>query len=595
MSGVAGIINSGSTDKNFLDRLLIHKPDNGKKGYYTDKGMGIMQNVLETDFNKDEKFPLVDEELVCFVDGIIYNYEDLKGILEKKGYKFKTSGKFEIVPHLYREFGKDFFTYLNGKFAIILWNSKNKELVIGVDKNSQKLIYYTQTKEGIIFSSQIKGILNSKLINAEPNWQQIYNYLSYPNIYGEETLFKGIKKIVGGTYISLKDNTLKSQTYNRSFPKKSFFNRSFKENHKQILSDAINRVCMEDKKTGVQLSGGMDSTAIAYLAKENGSKINAYSIGYEGFEDSGDSYYAREVARILDIDLKQKIINSKEIETMNDLIKINELGINPKGMWPAFNCSKIARSKEKVLLNGGGSDFRYGKTDADKIISKLRLLQLATPKFSKRFILSKTDHFYTKNMKAFELLYSKNNIDMRIKLFKGFLDSEKENILENSQYVKTSDYIKNIYQKLNIDEEFNYFIFDMSILMTKHKTHASYNSLEMSYPFLDSEFISLMKATPNFQKSFLSAKSSLKKILVPKFPKQILNRKKEGFIPPNKWFPERKEFLYSKLDDLSKRKGFDGKGIERLKDSKNTTNYWNKILVLAIIESWFEVFIDNQN
>ena len=157
-------------DKKILKQLVDpQKYSCGRKiNYYYDKNLYLAHSVFFTEFTKGEKFPVENkyDELVCFVDGIIFNYRKIRKELESKGYRFETSGKYEIIPYLYKEYGNDCFGYLDGKFLIAIWDRKTKKLCIASDRNASKPVYYTKAGAALIFSSKIKGILNTGLAAA---------------------------------------------------------------------------------------------------------------------------------------------------------------------------------------------------------------------------------------------------------------------------------------------------------------------------------------------------------------------------------------------------------------------------------------------
>ena len=597
MTAIAGVFSfSDNADKSIMRNILAgQKHACGEKTFhFSDKQICIAQSNFNITFLEKENFPVKNknESIICFVNGIIYNYLELKTLLEKKGYQFRTSGKFEIIPLLYEEFGKDCFSYLKGKFSIAIWDSLKKELILAVDRYSSKNLYYTTVNNEVLFSSEIKGLLKTKLFSVKPNWQEAYNQLTFSSVYGPDTLFYGVKKILGGMYVSFKKGSSSMNNYQIPITEKRSYSSSFLKDHRKKLLSAVETSLMEDKKTGVHLSGGVDSAILAYFAKEVLGTVNSYSIGYDGFENEGDSLYARETARILDINIKQKILRSNELEKLNKLMWISELPFS-EGPVSTFHAFEMAKNKEKVILGGAGPETIYGPFLAKRFIIELFLssrgFKFLRPDSLKTFLLNYSN-FTTPHLRMLRRIFIDDYFEGALDLIGGFDECEKRLLFANPKILKTSQHLKNVYEKYNIKTDIVDFVFLNNLIMEKNSRFSAFSSLEISYPFLDSNFTLFMEKIPSFQKSLFSSKSALKRVM--SIPRKILHRKKEGFILPTKFYSEQKDFLYSKLDSLSQRKEFNKKGIERLKNSINAINYWYKIQHLATLESWFEVFID---
>ncbi len=211
MCGIVGIVNKNKApvDYNILyntaDVLTHRGPDD--EGYYIKSNVGLYHKRLSIIDLSTGHQPMHSGSLVIVFNGEIYNYIELREELKKKGYEFRTNSDTEVILKMYEEYGTAAVNMLNGMFAFLIYDRKNKKIFAARDHFGIKPLYYFQNKNVIIFASEIKAILQHPEVIARPNYENLQEYLTFQFLTGESTLFNNIYKIVPGHFLLLDLNS----------------------------------------------------------------------------------------------------------------------------------------------------------------------------------------------------------------------------------------------------------------------------------------------------------------------------------------------------------------------------------------------------
>ena len=179
-----------------------------------DAGIGLANARLSIIDIEGGHQPIQNETGTIHVtyNGEIYNYRELRQELEQCGHKFRTKSDTEVIVHGYEEFGESFVTKLNGMFAIALWDSPKKKLILARDRMGIKPLYYTTKENTILFASEMKSILQAPLSRAVDE-QSLYAILNLGYIPGDRTLLQGIRKLPPSTYLVFQNATIRIEQY----------------------------------------------------------------------------------------------------------------------------------------------------------------------------------------------------------------------------------------------------------------------------------------------------------------------------------------------------------------------------------------------
>ena len=254
------------------------------------------------DLNERSNQPFTDyvDNCILVFNGEIYNFQDLKTTLLKDGIHFKTNSDTEVILHSWRKWGNECFNKFKGMFALAIWNPQKNELILARDRFGEKPLYYISEQHQFYFASELNTI--SKFLNfVELDPSSINDYFYWGYIPSPNCLIKGVKKLKPGHCGILRENCYKEFKYYKK-PKLSV-EADCDQIQSQIhcnLSVAVQRALVADVPVGLSLSGGIDSCAIAAIAKkEFDTKLKCISIGYKGRPKSDERNRAKVISKSL--------------------------------------------------------------------------------------------------------------------------------------------------------------------------------------------------------------------------------------------------------------------------------------------------------
>jgi asparagine synthase (glutamine-hydrolysing) len=222
MCGINGIAlsnrSSRQLDADVLVRMrdcLIHRgPDDS--GSFIDGRVGLGHRRLSIVDVKAGHQPMANEDgsLHITYNGEIYNHADFRDALEAKGHIYQTHCDTETILHLYEEHGPGCVEYLRGMFAFAIWDARKKELFLARDRLGVKPLYYVHAGDGsFFFASEIKGLLAARALTPELNLSALPDYLANHATSGDETLFRGVKRLLPGHTLIWRDGKVEIDQY----------------------------------------------------------------------------------------------------------------------------------------------------------------------------------------------------------------------------------------------------------------------------------------------------------------------------------------------------------------------------------------------
>src|SRR5437879_4393054 len=368
MCGICGIVYSGKERRVQRDTLaqmnarIVHRgPDDD--GFFVEGNVGLAMRRLSIIDVRTGHQPISneDESLWIVYNGEIYNHRELRSKLEARGHRYRTRSDTETIIHLYEEYGCDCVQHLRGMFAFAIWDRRLRRLFIARDRLGIKPLYYVYDGKKFVFGSEIKAILAYPGIKPEFNQNTLAEYLAFGYIAGQETMFRGIRKLLPGNRLEIDEaGKIKIEPYwdlsipagNDGRPRPHYIKA-----YRELLEECVASHLMSDVPLGVFLSGGLDSSAVAALtSKIRGEQIETFSVGY-GEEAYSELPYAREVAR--HIGSRHHEVRLSRQEFFDSLPKLIWHEDEPI-VWPSsvslYSVARLARERVTVVLTGEGSD-----------------------------------------------------------------------------------------------------------------------------------------------------------------------------------------------------------------------------------------------
>lgn len=365
MCGIGGIVGRNSdSDLNALaaiQRGLRHRgPDDS--GMHVDGRVALAHTRLSIIDLAGGHQPLYsdDNKLCLIVNGEIYNYLELRGRLEAQGYSFKTHSDCEVIIPLYQRYGTEFVTHLRGMYAFALWDSEKRKLLLGRDRMGEKPLYFSFNDQRLVFSSELRALLSSGLVDKELSPKAVARYFRYQYVPEPETPFAQVNKLRAGTVMQLDLDSwrLHEQKYWSPWNAPAI-DGDPKILIRESLEDAVKSSLISDVPIGLSLSGGIDSSILACMMRAYTTKdVHAISIGYPDAAQVDERPQAKALAEKLGL-----IYHDVELDDA-DMVKafpsIAAWRDDPIGDISGFNYHAIMRHARdhgvKVMLQGHGAD-----------------------------------------------------------------------------------------------------------------------------------------------------------------------------------------------------------------------------------------------
>lgn len=639
MCGICGT--AGFADRELLGRMaavMAHRgPDD--EGFHVSPGgrAGLGHRRLRIiDLSPAAGQPMANEDgtLRLVYNGEIYNFRELREELVRGGHRFRSQSDGEVILHLYEELGAGCLTRLNGIFALALWDERDGTLLLARDPLGVKPLYYAETGRGLVFASEVKGLLQAEDLPAALEPAALPEFLTFLWVPGPRTMFRGVRKLMPGERLHWRDGRITTETYwDLNFIEEPRPAGQLADELRAMLAAAVKRQLVADVPVGVFLSGGVDSSAILALATEAaGGPVRAYTIAYREsdarLEQSGrDRYYARRVAKRFGADYH-------EIEVAPDVAALlprvvwhlDEPVADPAAISTLLIC-EAARPEVTVLLSGQGGDevfagYRWHRNEqlarlaglAPRFMREglfrpaLALLPrvagrlpgassgyaLAVHRYGDKFLRG-LDRSPEERYVAFRAYYD------RAGLAEVLAPELREQLAGADPFRSHLDYFERhpadafLNRALYVDTKT--FLPELNLTYSDKLSMAA--SLEVRVPLLDLEIVRFMAGVPTGLKlRGLTTKYLFKRALAGLVPDEVIRRRKAGFgAPIRQWLRADLAPLVADLlapDRLRDRGLLDPAVVARMirENAAGTHDHTYRLWAFLTLEMWLRNFVD---
>ena len=609
--------------KNMLNTLVHRGPDGD--GIVVLDGCGLGHRRLAIIDLKSGAQPLANEDESIWVtfNGEIYNFRELRKLLEGKNHRFRTESDTESIVHLYEERGPNLVESLRGMFAFGIWDARKRSLILARDRIGKKPVYWFEDKEGIYFASEIKALLQLPHCPREIDFESIDLYLTYQSVQGTKTIFRGIHRLAPASYLTWTGRspiTIEKYWVPDWTKKTQLSYQDAKEHLRELVRDATRARLISDVPLGAFLSGGVDSSiVVSAMAELSDMPVKTFTIGFPQ-SDFTETKFAKMVAEKFGTDHEEFIVEPSATDILPKLVWHYDQPFGDPASLPTYYLSKMAREHVTVALNGEGGDEFWGGYEAyrasvyHQIYSKLTnqnirnllasLVSGLSEGATKESIKGKIKRFLNASCSSTE------NCHLRLtQVFSGSAraDLYSPDFLSELDGYQGDSYLLNLMQGDGesgligdvIDRVLrgDTLAFLPDTLLTKVDIATMAVSLEGRSPLLDTSVMEFAASLPSKWKvGIFALKRIVKEAYEGILPHEILYRPKMGFnVPLTHWFRgELFEFIREVLCDQGcrSRTYFNQKAIERLiEDHKrgvrdNATRLW----VLMMLELWHKEF-----
>lgn len=548
MCGIAGILSfeanapiiTGNLIEQMRDSMVHRGPD--ESGIFRDSHIALGQRRLSIIDLAGGSQPMcnADQSIWVLNNGEIYNYQQVRAELEKRGFTFRTNSDTEVIIHGYRAFGECVVDHLRGMFAAVVWDVNAKTLWLMRDRVGKKPLYYARLPEGLFFASEIKALLHYEKLPRELDTQALAEYFTYQSIPDPLTVFKSVRKLPPGHLLRCDvTGRLEVRRYWRwSLSKNQPITLAYQEAVQQVrhlLEEAVRLRMISDVPLGALLSGGVDSSAVvAMMAQHASGAVKTFTIGFQRGEYD-ERPFARQIAEMCSTDHHEWVVEPEHIHDVLPKLarQYDEPFADPSAL-PTYYVCKMARQHVTVALAGDGGD--EGFAGYDRYAKFLRLNHQVQPLAA---ALMKVLPFGAHGRRTLRLLavppderYQRMNTLFEAPQLERLLNHAPEN---SARHLITA--IMRELSPLPILSRLQVADFELylpSTVLVKVDRASMLNSLEVRAPLLDHELLDFVGMLPA---EWQLGKRVLKDALRGVVPESLLNRPKTGFgVPLEHWF-----------------------------------------------------------
>ncbi|CAN5806335.1 asparagine synthase (glutamine-hydrolyzing) [soil metagenome] len=636
MCGINGIALSSRARTSINERVLeqmrdvlTHRgPDD--YGIFIDGNVGLGHRRLSIVDVAAGHQPMTNEDgsLQIVYNGEIYNHADYRSGLEARGHVYRTRCDTETILHLYEENGPGVVESLRGMFAFAIWDDKKRQLFLARDRLGIKPLYYAHTADGsLYFASEIKSLLAAQAVTPEINYPALPDYLANHATSGEETLFRGVKRLLPGHTLLWRDGQVRIEKYwdmNLAEDDHEVGHRSdedYIEEWTELFRTSVRLRLMADVPLGMFLSGGIDSSAIAAVMSEMVNEpIKTFSVAFDDRE-ANELEFARLVARTYKTDHHELVVSPEDFfAVLPKLVWHEDEPVAFPASVPLYFVSRLAQRHVKVVLTGEGSDELLGGYERYyKTVYNLRLgaryRQLTTEAMRdkvRRFIESRSPGSNVRRKLTRTFLCLPLDIEsIYFDNFSVFSRAMQQDLLTSETKERTggiypyATVIKYIGPTGNGSSLNRWLYADIKTylheLLMKQDQMSMAASIESRVPFLDHKLVEFSMRLPERMKlRGLTTKYILRRSMKGILPDQILKRPKMGFpVPLASWFRGR---FRSVIDEyvLSERalgrNIFDESFVRSMvaRHQSGVENHSERLWTFVNFEMWLRQFIDGE-
>lgn len=355
MCGIVGIVGREPLPEDALGvvGLLRHRGPDGEGRFASGPVAMAMRRLAIIDLDTGDQ-PISNEsgDVVCVLNGEIYNYVELRRELQARGHRFSTSGDVETVVHLYEELGEHCFERLRGMFAAAIWDAGRGRLTLARDRFGIKPFYLAEVPGGLAFSSEIAPLL-ALGAGRGVDLQAISDFLSLGYVPGTATGLTDVRALAAGHVLCWQDGRTTETRYWELCP-------ATEAPLERTLSEAVRLHLRSDVPLAVLLSGGLDSSLIAALAAaELGGDLRTFSVGFgePGFDELGP---ARTVAAAIGSQHREVVVTPNAVADLPEIVRRLEEPLADPSAIPLYYVCRAAGEEVKVALAGEGGDEVFG-------------------------------------------------------------------------------------------------------------------------------------------------------------------------------------------------------------------------------------------
>ena len=569
MCGISGILSLGSAappsdaELSAMIRQLHHRGPDGY-GFYRSGRIGLAHARLSIIDIAGGTQPIHNEDKSVWVtfNGEIFNYIELRRDLERQGHVFYTHSDTEVIVHLYEQYGEQFVAYLNGQFAIALWDENRKRLVLARDRTGIRPLFYARVAGRLLFASEAKSLFAIAEVPRKLDVLALGEIFTYWSPLAPRTVFEGVVALPPGHLMVIDERETRIERYwDWSFPpasaRDSRSEADCADELRELLIDAVRLQLRADVPVGAYLSGGLDSSIVTTVIKNfTDTPLRTFSLTFADAEFD-ESEYQNELVAYLGTDHSSVRCTRADIAAaFPRTIWHTETPIVRTAPAPLMLLSQSVRAAGyKVVLTGEGADEVFGGYDLFKEAKIRRFLAREPGSTVRPRILERlypylqnspaagrafTHRFFTEGVEHLKEPYFAHipRWTTTRRIWQFFSPEMREQIGTSDPYDAIAATLPEAireWEPMSRDQYVEaHTLMSGYLLCSQGDRVAMASSIEGRFPFLDHRLIEFANALPpKFKMKGLTEKYLLKKSMTGLLPESIRARTKQPYRAPD--------------------------------------------------------------
>ena len=617
MCGIAGFLGNGTRGE--LEAMIGAIKHRGldDSGIVLEKNVGLAHArlaIIDTSPTGHQPMSLPNASVTIVLNGEIYNYRELREELIKDGCTFRGTSDTEVILWLYERKGVECFKEFVGMFAIALYDAKKETLILARDRMGEKPMYWTKQDGTILFASELRGLMATDRVARKIDLNALKHYLFSDYVPTPLSILENVFKLEPAALLICTENSIEKKKYWKPPRTVSLSLADASVQLEDLLQKSVAReVLSADVPIGVFLSGGLDSSTIAYFAQKSSVRpIDTFSIAFDD-PSFDESLYAREVAAHIGSNHhEEKFTANAAVSLIPQIPDVLSEPVADASILPTMLLSHFARKSVTVALGGDGSDelfAGYPTFQADSISNMYtrmpRTFQHMLESIGGLLPASHEDFSFSYRFQKLVSSHASDPIERHLEWLGSFQPSALARLagptLRNTDDTNLFKHAHAYADEIGDSDAGNQLLYMyartylMDQVLVKVDRASMYYALETRAPFLDHTIVDFVFSLPySLKYRNGTTKYILKKLMEGKLPSHIVRRKKKGFgVPIARWLTKELRPLCEELlspSSLSAHQLFDQKYVDRLKNEHmegkrdNRKELWN----LMVFQLWYK-------
>lgn len=599
MCGIVGLHSNSKVETQFIINACAKM---NKRGPDNSEILSLSNNIcfghvrlsiLDLTVDSNQPFNSLCGNYSITFNGEIYNFTEIRSMLEAEGCEFKTSGDTEVLLQLYIKKGSSGLKHLRGMFAFAIWDNIKQVIFMARDISGEKPLFYSKIEGSFGFASTLTAIMELKMVPNLIDTYQVLHYLHDGYAEADKSLIKNIQKIKPGTFLeyNIKTGNQKIERY-WNLPKydQNLLTDSSEKDLLSILEQSIEEQLFADVQTSVLLSGGLDSSLVTALASNVKNNIQTFSVSFSKDKKNDEIKYANQIAKYYNTSHNVLNVGEASLGSLIEICKNIDEPFIDSSMIPTFFLAREVGKHTKVVLGGDGADELFGGYNHYKRLASLDKIH--------------KNQLFRKTLNASSFVVNKFESDSN--RFK-WLDIACQNLncivpktaiyfrnphkLLKSKIIISNKEIKHDNRLLEASMEFDFNNYLPSDILVKVDRAMMSASVESRSPFLDKRVIEFAYSrTPlNKKVNNNNGKIILQDIAKKLLPKDYEFGRKQGFNFNIGALMANKEIISYMKEELDVLSFFENSLFENLVNkNKHNHNHGEKLYGLFVLAFWLK-------